>query len=116
MGAMTEGFVSRRSRDLIFLGIRVPQVPKAFMRGHEAFHIAAACAIGRQRPASQHHLQNMEKLLSNLKITLITGMMKRDQYFIGQAPAIAWRPSWACFATDILVSLAHPGPHLCSFG
>jgi hypothetical protein len=58
----------------------------------------------------------VKQLLRHLEIALVTGMMKGDQYFVGQAPAIAWRATWACFATDFLVSLAHPGPHLRSVG
>ncbi len=100
----------------IFVRVRVAQMPEAFVRRDQTLHIAPPGAVGSQWPPGQHHLQNMEQLFRDLEITLITGMVKGDQDFVRQAPTLARRAAWSRFSTDFLVSLAHPGPRVCSFG
>ncbi len=82
-------FAWRAGSFLHFLGIRVAQMPKPFVRGDKAFHVPAARAVRGQRAAGQHHLQNVQQLFRNLKIALIAGMMERDQNFVGQTSAVA---------------------------
>lgn len=59
------------------------------MRRHQALDALAAVGIWCDRPAGEHILKNMHKLFGDLKIALITGMVKRDKNFIRQAPAVA---------------------------
>src|SRR5271163_4285218 len=104
------------TRGLVLFRIRMSQMPKTLVRRNQAFHIPPARAVRCKGSPGQHHFQDVKQLLRHLEIALITGMMKSDQYFVGQAPAIARCATWACFATDFLVSLAHPGPHFGSVG
>jgi hypothetical protein len=46
------------------------------MRRHQALNAFAAVGVGRNRPAGQHILQNMEQLLGNLIISLVAGVME----------------------------------------
>ncbi len=100
----------------VLVGVRMAQMPKTLMRRDQTLHIASPGAVGGQRPPGQHHLQDVEQLFRHLKVTLIAGMVEGDQDLVRQAPAIARRSSWTRLSTDFLVSLAHPGPRVCSFG
>ena len=57
----------------------MPEMPKAFVGGDQAFHIASARAVRCQGPARQHHLQDVEKLLRNFEVGLVASVVKRDQ-------------------------------------
>jgi hypothetical protein len=61
------------------------------MCGHEALHVAPPCAVGRERTAGQHHLEDMEKLIRDLIISLVASVMKRNQDLVRQPPAVAGR-------------------------
>jgi hypothetical protein len=87
------------------------QVPKPFMRGDKAFHVAAARSIRRERPPGQHHLKDMEELFGHFKICLVAGVVKRDQNFVRESPAISGCPRRPGFTTRIFFSLAHRRPY-----
>lgn len=54
----------------------MPQMPKPLMGRHQALDALPAVGIGRNGPAGQHILQNMKKLLGDLIIRLIAGVME----------------------------------------
>jgi hypothetical protein len=55
------------------------EMPKALVRGDEALHIAPSSDIRRLGSPRQHHLQHAQKLLGNLQIRLIAGVVEGDQ-------------------------------------
>ncbi len=58
------------------------QVPQPLMGRNEAFHIPTTRSIRGQWTTGQHHFQDMEKLFRDLKICLITSVVKGDQDFV----------------------------------
>ena len=85
------------------------------MRGDEAFHIPTPRPIRGQRSACQHHLQDLKQLFGDLEVTLVAGVMERDQDLIRQSPTIARRRAVASIAPGIFVSLAHLCPYRLPF-
>ena len=57
----------------------MPQVPEPLVRGDQAFHVASTRAVRRQRPTRQHHFQDVQKLLGDLEVALVAGVMECDQ-------------------------------------
>lgn len=57
-------------------------MPEPFVGGHKCLHAAPAIGVGKQRPTRHHVFQNMQQLRSNFKISLITGVVERNQDFI----------------------------------
>lgn len=82
----------------------VAKHPEPLMRGDQAFNGAAPIALGRGGAACQHHFEHMEEFFSDFIITLITGVMKRNQDFIRQPAAIAWRTD---FGLTVMFVLGH---------
>jgi len=52
------------------------------MCGDQALHVTPARAVRRQRTAGQHHLQDLQELLSHLEVALIAGVMERNQNLV----------------------------------
>ena len=65
------------------------QVPEPLMRGDESIHIAPSIAGWGQWTALQHHLQDLKQRLGNLEVALIAGLMKGDEYLVGQPAGVA---------------------------
>jgi len=75
----------RRDRNALgsaFLAVWMPQMPKSLVGRDEAFHVAPAGSVRRQRPTCQHHLQHMQKLFRHFQIALVAGVMKGNQNFV----------------------------------
>src|SRR5579862_6974590 len=83
------------------------QVPKPFMRGNQTLHVAAPRAVGCQRTAGQHHLQDVQQLLGDLEVGLIAGMMERNKDLVRQTPRIAGRPTGSALASGNFLGLVH---------
>ena len=92
--------------DLQAIRVRVAQVPEAFMGRDQAFHIPPARAVWRERAPRQHHFKDMQELFGDLKIRLVTGMVKGDEDLVGQPAAVARRPSDPDLAYVILFRVA----------
>ena len=90
--------------------MRVAQMPKPFVRRNQALHVPAPRSIRDQGTPRQHHLQNLQKLLRDVKVRLIAGMMKSDQDLVGQPPAIAGCTTRSRFAPGLVFILAHRRP------
>ena len=80
------------------------------MSGHKTLHVAPPRSIRCQRPARQHHLQDMQQLLGHLEIRLIASVMKRDQDFVRQAAREARSPARTDLASGVIGGLAHSVP------
>src|SRR5947209_4559349 len=66
----------------------MPEVPEPFMSCDQPFHIPAPIAVGCERTAGEHNLKDMQQSVGHLEIALITSLMKCDQDFIREPPAI----------------------------
>src|SRR6202012_4985959 len=55
----------------------------------------ATRAVRCQRPARQHHFENVQQLLRDFEVALIAGMVERDQDLVREAPAVARYPTSA---------------------
>src|SRR4051794_6920581 len=86
----------------------MPQMPEPLMRGNEALHVAPSGAVRRQRPARQHHLQNVQQLLGHLEIRLVAGMVERDQDLVRQATRVTGGAARPALAPRALFALAYP--------
>ena len=68
------------SAELLF---RVAQVPKPFMGGDQAIDAFSPVGIWRNGAARQHRFENMQELFSDLVISLVASVVKRQENFIG---------------------------------
>jgi hypothetical protein len=89
--------------------IRMPQKPESRMRRDQTFRISPPVATRSLRRARQHHFQDAQESLGDLKVPLVARLMKRDQDLIRQASGVArrgngWRPT-----IDAEISFAHAG-------
>jgi hypothetical protein len=66
----------------------VPDMPKPFMSGDQAFFGAAISAVWQTGRSVRHELQNIEQLFGDVDLPLIAGVMEGDQDFVGKAPRI----------------------------
>jgi len=61
----------------------VAQVPEPLMRGDKAFHVAPAIAVAGEGAAHRHHFQDAQKMLGDIQVIGVAGLMKRDQNLVG---------------------------------
>jgi hypothetical protein len=80
------------------------------MRGDQTLDAFTAVGIGRDRSSHQHIFENVKQLFGDLIVSLITSMVKRDQNFIGKAPAISRGGTALSYALPTI--FFHSG-HLC---
>ena len=59
------------------------QVPKPFMGRDQTLDAFTPVGIWRNGAARQHCFENMQELFSDLVISLVTGVVKRQENFIG---------------------------------
>ena len=77
--------------------------PKPFMRGHQAFDALAAIAVRTRIGPLQHLFQNNQKVIRDIEIRLVTGMMKGNQNLIRQPSCVSWGAGRATFGACIPV-------------
>ncbi len=58
-------------------------MPKPLMGGNQALNALAAVGIGGDGAAGEHVFEYVQKLLGNLKIALVAGMVKGNEDLIG---------------------------------
>lgn len=60
----------------------MPQVPEPLVRRHKALDAAATVGVGKGGPAVQHHLKCGDKLLGNLEVRGVAGVVERDENLV----------------------------------
>jgi hypothetical protein len=78
---------------------RVAQHPKPFMRGDKAFNAFSAIGIRTRSRAFQHFFENDQKIIRDLKIGLIAGMVEGDQNLIRKPSCVTRGHRGATFGT-----------------
>jgi len=62
--------------------IRMPQKPEALMRRDQTFRVSPLVATRRQPWARQHHFQDAQESVGDLKVPLVARLMKGKQDLI----------------------------------
>ena len=66
-------------------------MPEPLMRGDQTLHVLPARPIRCERLARQHHFQNAQQLVGNLKIPLVACLVERDEDLVRQPTRVAYR-------------------------
>lgn len=74
----------------LLIGRGMPQMPQAFVRGHEALDVTTTIAVGLDWAPGEYGFEDVQQVRGTLQVRRVTRVMEGDQDLIRKSPAVPW--------------------------